>query len=393
MKLRGCQLLVSLLLAATGCEALIGLRDRSLADGGLAGEGGPRASDTQCQRYCERVSDTCRDQYAVYPNDDDASCLAVCALWTEDQVSCRDEEAQKAASSREFWEYCQGAGPGGSTACGDNCQSYCEIMQQACEMPEREEDVETCVQKCGVLRDRERNLRGLPANTSRFDVRKDHEQDTLQCRLVHATIAVVSPEDHCWHAAIAPHAGDDGVPNPCATGLAETAPHCEDYCHVIKGACADADAVYESDAQCMATCQALELGAVSDDAGKDTVGCRKTHAYNALVTQMYGTHCPHSGPGGAGVCGEDCGAYCRLLQRGCAGPFEAEFGQGASAATSCESACQTLRGDSPLRYAAGSAESDANPLACRLLYATRALEKPSQAAEFCPSALGQGACD
>lgn len=389
-----CCLFALLLVALSGCEALLGLKDREFsgdaADGGVDGGGISKPSAPKaCEQYCERVQSACQGKYQVYTEE--ASCLALCALLSADDVACRDKEAQNAAASQEYWDHCQAAGPGGSTTCGGNCQSYCEVMDKACEMPEREVDVPTCLRKCGKLRDRELLLRGLPADTTRYDVSEDHEGDTLQCRIVHATIAVGAPEGHCWHAAIAPKPGPGGALNPCSTGISETAPHCEDYCGVVMKTCTAEHAVYETDGQCLAACGAFELGSVADDVGKDTIGCRKTHTYNALVTEDAAKHCPHSGPGGAGVCGDDCNGYCKLLEKGCKSEYEAKFGTGAAAATSCKTQCLAQRGEDPIHYAVESAESAPNKLACKLLYATRAVEKPGTAG-VCESALGEGSC-
>jgi hypothetical protein len=230
----------------------------------------------------------------------------------------------------------------------------------------------------------------MPADTSRLNIDRDHEGDTLQCRLVHLSIAAGpdAADAHCWHAALSPQPGLGDAPNPCATGKGETEPHCEDYCQVVMNACAAEDKVYDTEAQCLATCTALAPGSASDQQG-DTVGCRKTHSYNALLIGV-SPHCPHSGPGGAGVCGTDCPAYCRLFKAGCDASFKASFGAGTDATSMCESACVALRGPDPVKnYSVATASAKgANPIACRLLYATKALEHPEQKDMLCKSAAG-----
>ena len=91
------------------------------------------------------------------------------------------------------------------------------------------------------------------------------------------------------------------------------------------------------------------------------------------------------------MCGDDCNGYCKLLEKGCASQYEAKFGSGATATTSCQTQCLAQRGEDPLQYAVESAESAPNKLACKLLYAARAVEKPGTA-DLCESALGEGSC-
>jgi hypothetical protein len=56
----------------------------------------------------------------------------------------------------------------------------------------------------------------------------------------------------------------------------------------------------------------------------------------------------------------------------------------------CESACVALRGPDPVKnYSVATASAKgANPIACRLLYATKALEHPEQKDMLCKSAAG-----
>ena len=390
---------------ALSCQSLIGLPDRSHEDGsggqgGSAaggGAGGAGGKAAQCSAFCKRAVEICEGDYAIYHGPGD--CEPACQLLTPEQIKCRDDELTKASSSREYWEHCQAATLGGSDACGGNCKNYCSYVSQVCvadnrEMSEADLTPEECVDKCGKLVTREFQL-GMPAETPRFNIDKDHEGDSLQCRLVHLTIAAGpgAADSHCWHAALAPRPAVQTMQtNPCATGLNETAPHCSDYCHIVDNACDDDKLrVYENDTQCMEVCSKLAPGNVSEQTG-DTVGCRKTHAYNALLVAA-DTHCPHAGPGGAGVCGSDCPAYCKLFRAGCADVFATAFGMANDANSKCETGCRALIGDDPLKYSVADAKaSNGNPLSCRLLNAARALEKPEQAAMFCPNAAGGGTC-
>ena len=247
-------------------------------------------------------------------------------------------------------------------------------------------EVDGCVTKCEALRDRETSLQGMSADASRLSVDTDHEGDTLQCRLVHLAIASGpgAAEAHCWHAAIAPRPGPGMAPNPCATGKSETEPHCEDYCQIVMKACTATNKVYENDAQCLAVCKQLTPGTASDLMGVDSVGCRKTHSYNALTIDQI-PHCQHAGPGGAGICGTDCPAYCKLLKAGCDASFKDAFGAGTDAVSKCESTCNAQHGETLSYSVTTAAAKGANPIACRLLYTARALEHPDQQAVLCKS--------
>jgi hypothetical protein len=65
---------------------------------------------------------------------------------------------------------------------------------------------------------------------------------------------------------------------------------------------------------CMNTCKAIPVGAASDTSG-NTLGCRLNHAKLAKSDPV--THCPHAGPGGAGVCGDDCDGFCQIAMMYC----------------------------------------------------------------------------
>jgi hypothetical protein len=188
--------------------------------------------------------------------------------------------------------------------------------------------------------------------------------------------------------------------NPCAAYPDETEPRCEDYCRILMRACDSFElAPYESTAQCEAVCEAFDKGSVMDDGSKpelednNTLGCRKAHAYNALIATP-NIHCRHSGPGGAGVCGSNCASYCNLLQSACASEFQSEFGGGgATGLAACEESCEALGGNDYTEYSVNQAQSGdaADAFACRVLAVSRALEDPDDAAQ-CESALGRGDC-
>jgi hypothetical protein len=151
--------------------------------------------------------------------------------------------------------------------------------------------------------------------------------------------------------------------------------------------------VYESKSECIAACEAFPKGSMADDASQNTLACRIIHAYNAAVYPAPETHCPHAGPGGAGVCGDDCPSYCALLKQGCPDQFESEH---AGSAEACERACVADRdadgGDKGASYSIAKAKSG-DPIACRLYHAVKAAAAMgNDTQEVCQVATGLSKC-
>jgi hypothetical protein len=150
-----------------------------------------------CSEYCDGVMSACSGDNAVYVNLD--ACLALCALLepgdpakaTGNTLACRAAEANLA--EREPDSHCAAAGPGGSDTCGSDCESYCAMYPQVCPAEAEAQGTETCLDQCRTLVDQ-------PS----FDLIADHGGDTLECRLVHLSSAVLHPTDHCQHAQLAP---------------------------------------------------------------------------------------------------------------------------------------------------------------------------------------------
>jgi hypothetical protein len=417
------------LLGLVACQSLAGIKQRRYvaADAGAKQKGkdaaagnaassahqhetvmddaGGSMASAACQDYCDTVTRQCTDDYAVYAGVD--QCLATCGNLPEgtskdvsgDTVGCRHNAAASIVESTD----CAIAGPGGAGVCGDNCESYCQLMSQACADPEYSSfwlaDVDLCVKQCQGLRDRDHDPENS-ATDSRFSAKssaaRDHNGDTVQCRLFHAS-AASSPfgaAAHCWHAALAPRPSVNKDANPCLGEVGQTVPRCKDYCHLIMTACPDELSPYESEAQCGAVCEGgFDPGSLKDDGsggpGKNnTLGCRSTHAYNALVGgTLTPVHCGHAGPGGAGVCGDDCTSYCTLLERTCSAQFTEVGGM-----AGCQNQCKDLLGDKPLGYSVKLAKSGNSPLACRLYSLVKARSEPKTAAMSCDAAVGKGGC-
>lgn len=82
-----------------------------------------------------------------------------------------------------------------------------------------------------------------------------------------------------------------------------TGPTCLTYCTQLTTNCSGVNAQYENMADCMDYCGSAgwTVGAETDTAG-NTLGCRIYHG-GVPAASNAAEHCPHAGPGGAGVCG------------------------------------------------------------------------------------------
>ncbi len=375
---------VALLVAGAACQSIVGIEDRTFdppdgsgataGDSGSAGAAGgaPDAAPSgQCQDYCNLVFENCTSPNQVYKSME--ACLGVCAILppgaagdaTGNSVACRIGQAVLAKSTGEPDVHCRRAGPGGGGTCGTDCEGFCTLFMEGCEG--KLNTVETCLAACAVI----------PPGRG-YDVDVNYSENTLQCRLVHATSAVIdvvptgSFSSHCDHAAIVstcPCCDVDG-------GMAE--PDCDAYCALVTTACQGEHQVYESLAQCKAVCPAFALGSAADTT-PNTVGCRTYHSNASLNSPEI--HCAHASAGGDGHCGAThCDGYCSMMTAFCAGTFASE--------AACLAECGTLVGSARDSGFALPQVTTGNTLQCRLLAAQRAAEDPSR----CGAAAGIDGC-
>ena len=167
-------------------------------------------------------------------------------------------------------------GPDDTTG-GDalSCANYCAIYLDACNDFTAYANEQDCLDNCAQW----------PIGTE-----VDTADDTLGCRIYHATVASsTDPEMHC------PHAG----PNGDATCVAEEAPTCDVYCMRFFDNCTGELNTFVDMADCMDQCGDWYPGTEADVEGH-TVGCHSYHA-NASAGDPE-MHCPHAAPGGGGIC-------------------------------------------------------------------------------------------
>lgn len=353
------------------CQAIAGIEDRKLDPNA----GAPVASK-QCKDYCTLVMDACQGENQVYTTPD--ACLGVCAQLppgdgediSTNTVACRANQAMIAKG--EPGDYCKYAGPGGNGKCGTDCEAYCTIFPKVCPKNYEYTSTKDCIKFCEAL----------PAQDS-YDVMRDHDGDTVECRLVHTAYATVIPKDHCPHAPIRPS-------EPCVNA-ADGAPSCDDYCNIELAACQGSLAQYQSKAQCLDVCAALDRGTNEDESG-NSVGCRRYHSFNA--TALPETHCSHSGPLGDGHCGHDnadegttgnCVAYCRLVAAACPDDFA---GSTIGTPEKCMAECVQLpEAVADSKYSVDNAKKSTG-LQCRVLHTVRAFADKTA----CAAALGGEEC-
>ncbi|HEX3594142.1 MAG TPA: hypothetical protein VHU80_03545 [Polyangiaceae bacterium] len=97
-------------------------------------------------------------------------------------------------------------------------------------------------------------------------------------------------------------AGGDSADHPSAL--------CADYCAKAIANCTGDFELYPSLSFCLAVCKALPPGTRTDITG-NTVGCRLHLAESAAAIEK-SFNCSAAGPGGNGVCGDNCDSWCTI---------------------------------------------------------------------------------
>lgn len=358
--------------------------------------------DEFCTSYCDLVETNC--PAALAPYETRRECLKACAILDENAqfsrqtigntMGCRLEQARQAGALTGLIEKapaCAAAGPGGGDICTihdqlPDCEGYCALYTRACagdfqrSVVTQKDVVGTeldCINKCAAVQP-------TPNETYSWQQGKA-SGDTLGCRLYYATRSLEDPATNCESAGLRPVGaclGDPQQPPPCAN-----------FCRAVKVACAGNLQVYdndEADTQCEAVCAATPPGKKTDLGSQDTVGCRTSHAYNALLVNA-SAHCPHIGPTGSNVCGDmmlgNCGAYCRLAQKACGAQFDATFDGDMQ---TCVDACLGMQGADQKAYSVASAQSG-NSVQCRAYHAAVALTRAVDKRE-CEPVFGGAPC-
>lgn len=161
-----------------------------------------------------------------------------------------------------------------------------------------------------------------------------------------------------------------------ACGSSATGPvalDCPTYCAAIQAACTMGNQQYGDQGTCELACPAFAVGTSGDTAG-DTLGCRIHESRLAAAGPAAASeHCRRAGPGGDGVCGENCDGYCDLAMTFCTADKDARIYDSRAA---CLADC---RGHGPsAKYTAASpgATDMGNQVACLLFHGVLASLSP-----------------
>jgi hypothetical protein len=141
-------------------------------------------------------------------------------------------------------------------------------------------------------------------------------------------------------------------------------PECVHYCDAVMSACTGNFAAYTTRTTCLGACRSLPPGDPLEPTGA-TVACRTRQAELAASTREPAAYCPQAGPGGAGVCGTNCTAYCALLASAC----PKEFG----VMPNCPLACAALKDTGKLDVVANH---EGDTIQCRLVHVSSATVEP-----------------
>lgn len=111
-------------------------------------------------------------------------------------------------------------------------------------------------------------------------------------------------------------AGGTGEAGSGGEGGGGTFDLCPTYCETVMRNCTAPFQVYTSVEVCLRACAVLPQGRPGTETG-NSVACRLSHAEHIELIGEAGTQCPIAGPGGDGVCGDNCDGFCTLRQGIC----------------------------------------------------------------------------
>lgn len=164
---------------------------------------------------------------------------------------------------------------------------------------------------------------------------------------------------------------------------------CDAYCTLIQELCTGGRLQFSSVDACLGLCSSFPEGTL-DDEGGNTLGCR-IHRLETAKAMIEDSDCAAAGPGGDGVCGDNCVSLCASMATVCPSSFESTG--------DCEADCAQLADCGP--YAVDTAVTpDDSTVQCRLYHVSAAAINfggtpgeltPSQTTH-CPHADGTTEC-
>jgi len=351
-----------------------------------ASAGGEDFCGGRCEGYCSQMMTHCPESYGSFED-----CLSFCALIPDDgevgdtvgnTVQCRTYHGSFPAAGDPSL-HCPHAGLTGGDMCGDYCEVYCDFVDAHCsDDPQLYDDRAACEAAC--------------VEFSTYGREGDTSGNTVQCRIYHASFpSFADPMFHCTHAqpeptdfCLAPPAcegycasmmdncagiypdlescmtvcelfpangaeGDEaGNSSQCRATYATRAAddpaqcaaasingggvcgdYCASYCGIVMQTCAGQ---YPDVDTCLIECAQFPEDGAFDTTDGDSVQCRTYHAsFPAAADPIL--HCPHTGPDGAGFCGEPCEVYCNRMDQNCPDAYPDRG--------TCEAACALFPAD------------------------------------------------
>ena len=152
---------------------------------------------------------------------------------------------------------------------------------------------------------------------------------------------------------------------------------CDTYCADVMSNCTGDNAQFGDDTACKAVCATYAAGAAGAMDGA-SLACRAYHG-GAPATSAPGTHCPHAGPLGGGICGTvECDNFCTIVDAICGKQATPPY----ASKDACMTACADFPGTGAVPYNAGAVAGDS--LACRMYHLTVASTSAAMAGVHCP---------
>jgi hypothetical protein len=169
--------------------------------------------------------------------------------------------------------------------------------------------------------------------------------------------------------------GSGGSTSSGGSGGSTAMLDCASYCTEMDANCTGDNAMYSSDDACKGTCATWMAGMLGDTKGA-TLGCHLYHGGDPAKSDAK-THCPHAGPLGSGVCGDDCANFCAAAVAVCGSQATPPYKDAAD----CMTACAAFPGQDKVPYSAKVTSGDS--LACRMYHLTVASSSADMAKTHC----------
>lgn len=257
-----------------------------------AGPGGDGGCGSNCEAWCHLLERECPSDYELLSN-----CMASCATlpdeggfdvdgsYTKDDIQCRLIHLGAAADGAI---HCTHASYVAAEKCVPSedaaveCGRYCDIVMGNCFDDPDDEDVRNAAYD---------SRRECMAACEAFPLGEltDRTENTIGCRIYHATASANDPTVHCNHAGPTGDGHCGAEPEEAPTGT------CESYCWLLQEGCPDEFAADFADvAACGEACaDEFDDNGAEDDSlyhattatDGDTLQCRTYYAVKAVSGQ------------------------------------------------------------------------------------------------------------